>query len=165
MNTCAQRLILRPKYPSILLLQYRNFLAMIQFFLSQRKFPLLTLDLGGMESMADHAMELLKTINHANQVQSLGLATVKSQPNYYLSNTIAPNIFEGFQNLRQLSIDYDHISDGMLDVFEKLRGLRKIILHVHSVDMSKPQMSDEAWRRLTSKNSSLRLHLVLVCKS
>lgn len=162
-NNCAQRLILRPKYPSILRLQYRNFVKLIETFLSRRKFYLHELDLGGMESLTEHAMELLNAIHAADQVQSLGLATVKSQPNYYLINPISPIAFERFHNLQKLSIDYDHLTDQWLALFEGLRFFHELIVHVHgSEDFSLPQTSNEAWQRLTTKNPSLRLHLVLV---
>lgn len=116
-----------------------------------------------MESLTEHAMELLNAIHAADQVQSLGLATVKSQPNYYLINPISPIAFERFHNLQKLSIDYDHLTDQWLKLFEGLRLFHELIVHVHgSEDFSLPQTSNAAWQQLTAKNPSLRLHLVLV---
>lgn len=162
-NNCAQRLILRPKYPSVLLLQYRNFLQLIEMFLNNRKCALRELDLGGMESLTEHSAKLLKAINGAEHVQSLGLATVKSQPNYYLVRPISPVAFEQFHNLQKLSMDYDHMTDEWLEMFGSLRFFRELILHVHgSEDFSQPIMSAGGWARLTAKNPFLRLGLVLV---
>lgn len=116
-----------------------------------------------MESLTEHAVELLGAIHSADHVQSLALATVKSQPNYYLIQSINPLSFERFHNLLKLSIDYDHLTDQWLEMFEGLRFLRELIVNVHgSEDFSQPAMSNEAWSKLTAKNASLRLHLVLV---
>lgn len=162
-NNCAQRLKLRPKFSTILITPCRPLLDLLQAFLAKRQFPLQELDLGGMECFTWQATEMLEAINCAETVQSLGLASVKSQPTYYLVKPVSTHSVARFANLWRLSVDYDYFSDEWLSLFENLSNLREIVIHLHGVEEeSHPGTSDAAWAQLTTKNPSLRLHLVLV---
>lgn len=118
-----------------------------------------------MESLSEHATDLLKAITITDQVQSLGLGTVRSDLQYYLVRPLSSMIFARFTNLQKLSVDYDHMNDHWLGTLEGLPSMRTLLLHVHGLRNDQLEMSNESWQKLTTKNPALRLHLVLVRKT
>lgn len=159
-------MILRPKCGA-LLQNYRSCIPLIKAILNKRYLALRELDLGGFEYVFEHVPDLLRIIkNGSEQVECLGLATVSWQmENYYqYCSSISPVEFGRFRNIQKLSLDLNVAEESTLELFQGLRSMRTLILHVQDLcyGYTLKGPSNESWERLKERNSNLRVHLVLV---
>ncbi|KAI1301660.1 F-box only protein 33 [Halotydeus destructor] len=113
--------------------------------------------LGGIEELMNRVPELLTVLNqvdaHRHTLQSLHLATIKEDPDYYQLFDVEPNMFLPLASLKVLSIDFDYVSDELLKVLAKHESLEKIVIHVHGIDDEHPGVSKSSWSLLANKES------------
>ena len=70
-----------------------------------------------------------------------------------------------FSNLRELGIDYDYLSNHVLDMFSngnRSQQLHKLVIHVHGMYPNHEKIQNQTWRSLVSRNPSLEVTLNLI---
>ncbi|CAL1285883.1 unnamed protein product [Larinioides sclopetarius] len=142
--------------------QYVEFLIRI----IKRAHCLEHLSLGCIEELLDLSEHFLAPLSkhQAKCLRSLHLSSVKEVPGNYFINDLKTSLFRTFLQLERLSIDYDYLSDQLLDVFSQPqhRPLTHLIIHVHSFDYRFPRVSDAAWKRLTLHSPNLEVTINLL---
>lgn len=110
------------------------------------------------------ALDMLDIINKPKKVESLSLASVKSDPSYYFMKPLTSAALAPFCGLHKLSIDFEHVTDDLLGRLETIPTLRALVVHVHGCLHfdDRTVVSDDAWTALAAKNKSLELHLTLI---
>lgn len=118
------------------------------------------LSLGCIEELLDLAKYFIEPIAkyQASCIRSLHVSSVKEVPDSYVIYNINCSIFQTFMNLESLSIDYDYMSDQLLDTLSqpRRRPLRRLNVHVHSFH-NRPQTSSSAWKQITNHSSNLEV--------
>jgi len=95
------------------------------------------LNLGGIEDLTPYFSELLQLLSfyQSKSLQQLHLTTLKSSPQDYEIYDLDPCHFSAFNSLQQLSLDYDYVTDGLLQVLSAQgRDLRCFTVFVHGID-------------------------------
>ncbi|KAK8389759.1 hypothetical protein O3P69_009036 [Scylla paramamosain] len=108
-----------------------------------------TLVLGCIQDLTDQADIFLPLLAHHqfNSISTLGLASVKYDPNSYALLDIPPDNFASFTALQVLTLDYDYMSDRLLGVLATpyTCPLRRLVLHVHGIDQTHQGTSEYMW--------------------
>lgn len=121
------------------------------------------LTLGCSEELVVNAGEIVERLGHQHgkHLTHLGLASVKEEPesyDYALLNSIA---FRQFERLTVLTLDYDYLTDTMLESLT-CGTLERLVIHVHNWTNDHLGTSDEAWQDFTQKNKRCELRLSLL---
>ncbi|KFM74832.1 F-box only protein 33, partial [Stegodyphus mimosarum] len=124
------------------------------------------LSLGCIEELLDLSEYFLTPLAEyqAACIRSLHLSSVKEVPGSYFIYDINSSIFKTFLNLECLSIDYDYISDQLLEILSQphRRPLRRLNIHVHSFHYRLPDISSSAWKQIRSCSPSLEVTINLL---
>ncbi len=125
--------------------------------------------LGCIPELNDFVEPLLRllAIHQANSMQSLHLAGVKADPEFYQLAQISPHCFHSLRNLQVLSIDHDYVSDEMLKPFlsstpQKRAPLKSLIMHVHGKEVPRNTVSNVTWQEMMKYNPQLEVTLTLI---
>ncbi|KAB7496755.1 7-dehydrocholesterol reductase, partial [Armadillidium nasatum] len=125
-----------------------------------------TLTLGCLQDITELADELLPLLGsyHSTTLSTLGLASVKSDPNSYALLHITPEHFASFSAIQVLTVDYDYVNDEFLQVLTKpfKAPLRRLVLHIHGIDPSHRGTSELAWHNFRNYNQQCSLVLNLL---
>ena len=108
------------------------------------------LSLGCIEELTASASVLLEPLQHyhAKHLTHLSLASIKDDPDHYDFLELDCSIFSSFYRLTILTVDYDYVSDTLLNALDN-GVLERLVIHVHGLDDDYPGTSNEAWETLT----------------
>lgn len=124
------------------------------------------LSLGCIEELLDLAEYFLEPLaeHQATCIRSLHLSSIKDVPGSYFIYDINSSIFQAFLNLESLSIDYDYMSDQLLETLSHphRRPLSRLNVHVHSFNYRVPAISSTAWKQITSHSPTLEVTINLL---
>ena len=124
------------------------------------------LSLGCIGELADHTDELLNLLKerHSNNLEVLHVSSVKENPDSYGIIFLHNHAFRSFRNLRILGIDYDYLTNEMIDgfVLGGKTNLEKMILHVHGLDEQHEKIRDNTWRRLVQANPNFEVTINMI---
>ncbi|CAL4099988.1 unnamed protein product, partial [Meganyctiphanes norvegica] len=124
------------------------------------------LTLGYVQDLTDRADVLLPLLarHQPNSLTTLGLASIKYDPNSYALLDITPDHFTAFRSLQVLSLDYDYMSDRLLSILSTPYNtpLRRLILNVHGIDQTHRGTTDYCWHRLKHQHPQCNLYLNLI---
>jgi hypothetical protein len=106
------------------------------------------LNLGGLEDLTPYFPELLQLLSayQSKTLQQLHLTTLKSCPQDYEIYELDPKYFSSFHSLQHLSLDYDYVTDGLLQVLSAQgRDLRCFDVFVHGIDEDHVGPTNQTW--------------------
>ncbi|XP_075215156.1 F-box only protein 33-like isoform X2 [Lycorma delicatula] len=132
--------------------------------LAQKSYHLNGLSLGCLEELTANSKNILEEISQyqANSLQTLGLASVKYDPDNYVLFEIDTCLFTSLTNLQILSIDYDYVNDEILSTLSRLGCLQRLVIHVHGIFEGHPGTSNDVWELFTRHNPKCELRLNLI---
>lgn len=123
------------------------------------------LSLGCMEDLVYYGGTILEEIlqsQHALYLRTLGLASIKYDPDDYDLYEFDTSVFSSLRNLQVLSIDYDYMSDEILSIMGRNGDLQRLVVHVHGILDGHPGTSEEGWTTFTRQNPTCELRLNLI---
>ena len=119
------------------------------------------LSLGCIGELADHADELLHLLKdqHSSHLEVLHISSVKENPDSYGIIYLPAHTFRTFRKLRSLGIDYDYLTNELLEGFvqDGKTHLDKMVLHVHGIDEDHEKIKNATWMRLVQANPSFEV--------
>ncbi|XP_071448888.1 F-box only protein 33-like [Hetaerina americana] len=173
-NSFVRRLILKPSHcrfecPGIerekLHFIERNIISPLKTIIKHSR-ELEALSLGCSEELATYSCILLNLLGRfqSRSLRQLHLASVKDDPNNYIILDLDYTLFQPFHMLQVLSLDYDYVSDSLLEIFTKPSngGLKCLIIHVHGITKHHPNTSNQAWSLFCQYNPLCELRLTLI---
>lgn len=97
-------------------------------------------------------------------MESLHLASVKEDSENYGIVDLSTCKFQQFLSLRHLSIDYDHLSNDLLEAFSTSHGnkLESLIINVHGIDSEQEKVRNFSWFNLRKSCPNLEVTVNLV---
>jgi len=97
-------------------------------------------------------------------LKSLHLASVKSNLEVYGLIDIHANLFQPLKNLHTLSLDYDYLSNQLLQILASpdRSPLSRFDIHVHSYEEDTPPILDRCWRNLVLASPDLEVGVALL---
>lgn len=100
----------------------------------------------------------------SHSLKSLHISSVKEYPESYNVPSVTPEMFAPFDNLIELSLDYDYVCNELLECLAKPGKvpLRRLTIHVHNNIDGHPLERDAAWNKLTSHSPCLEVTLILL---
>ena len=111
------------------------------------------LTLGGIEELLNRTPRMLAALSqkesHSSTLQSLHLASIKEDPDFYAVPDLEPRLLAPFSNLKALSIDFDHVNDELLLVLSQKKLLQELIINVHGIDDFHPGISKSSWNSIS----------------
>ncbi|XP_033222003.1 F-box only protein 33 [Belonocnema kinseyi] len=121
------------------------------------------LSLGCIEELTASASVLLEPLQHyhAKHLTHLSLASIKDDPDHYDFLEFDCSVFSSFCRLRVLTVDYDYVSDILLNALDN-GVLERLVIHIHGLDDDYPGTSNQAWENFTQKNPLCELRLNLI---
>ncbi|XP_046744823.1 F-box only protein 33 [Diprion similis] len=129
----------------------------------KRTISLQALSLGCAEDLAANSGVILDALqyHHAKNLTHLSLASVKEDPDGYILLELDTFVFRSFIRLSILTIDYDNVSDMLLQALDN--GLmERLVIHVHGLDDDHPGTTNNAWMLFVHKNPRCELRLNLL---
>ncbi|XP_063984787.1 F-box only protein 33 isoform X2 [Diachasmimorpha longicaudata] len=121
------------------------------------------LSLGCNEDLSVRLEELIDTLilHHGKHLTHLGLASVKEDPENYEYVSLHPIVFSQFESLVVLTLDYEHLSDTLLESLTS-GNLERLVVHVHNWRDDQPSTSNVSWQRFVHNNKRCGLRLNLL---
>ncbi|XP_064618606.1 F-box only protein 33-like [Lineus longissimus] len=124
------------------------------------------LSLGCSEDLMANADYLLSelAIHHSNSLETLHLSTVKEDPESYGLLDLPVDMFQSFPHLTVLGIDYDYLTNSLLEIFvtKKTAQLEKLVIHVHGIEPDHEKIRNETWQCLVRYSPKLEVTLNLI---
>jgi len=125
------------------------------------------LSLGCIGELTDRADVILYKLSrcHAQKVETVHISSVKEDPDSYGVIDLPCHLFGMLTHLRELGIDYDYMSNHLLDMFSagnRSQQLQKLIIHVHGIDLNQEKICNRTWQRVVNCNPSLAVTLNLI---
>ncbi|GAB6018963.1 hypothetical protein CHUAL_000604 [Chamberlinius hualienensis] len=123
---------------------------------------------GCVEEIVDNADQFLQLFrkHQSHTLRHLYLASVKENPECYKLLDLSPAMFADFISLQSLSIDYDYLSEDLLENLSRSDHvpLLRLDIHVHgsSLNGRKRPISDAVWKKLGDHCPSLEISLTLL---
>ncbi|XP_076268573.1 F-box only protein 33 [Rhynchophorus ferrugineus] len=117
--------------------------------------------LGCVEDLAEYKDYILRQLN-PNRVKLLGLASIKNDSLKYEQCCLNPDLMASFKNLKVLSIDYDHLSDSLLNKLDGSEKLERLVVHLHKISKNQEGTTNGAWRYFKEVHPSCLLRLTLI---
>ncbi|GAB0088460.1 uncharacterized protein DMENIID0001_028880 [Sergentomyia squamirostris] len=133
----------------------------IKRLLGRRNPAMSHLNFGSCEQLVNFGGDFLKAMICPQEMRLLSIASIKDNPQLYYVGSLEANLFDKCTNLNLLSIDYDFLNDELLHVL-KLSSLKRLILHVHSIDKDTIATSEDAWRSFQEHNPQAELRINLI---
>ncbi|XP_033751138.1 F-box only protein 33-like [Pecten maximus] len=121
--------------------------------------------LGCLEELLEHSSTFLSLLGrHSRSLRCLHLASVKEDSEGYRIVELDPKLFHPFTTLQQLSIDYDHLTNQLLEsfTFHNKTKLEKLIIHVHGVEADHERITNSSWHCIRSHCPNLQVTLNLI---
>lgn len=111
-----------------------------------------TLSLGCIEELIEDPNVILEALkkHQASNIVTLSLASIKDDPDHYEFLEIQQSLFQSFNKLVILSIDYDHINDNLLSSLSS-GIMERLVIHVHGWSVEYLGASNEVWRIFAQK--------------
>ncbi|XP_065334207.1 F-box only protein 33 [Cloeon dipterum] len=122
-------------------------------------------NLGGLEDLAPYLSELLQVLAvcHGKHLRTLHANTLKAIPQVYKIYDLDPGHFSRFTALTELSLDYDYLTDKMLQTLSgQGKDLRVLNVFVHGVDEDLLPPSNQSWTAFSKQNENCELRLCLL---
>lgn len=121
------------------------------------------LTLGCIEELSVKSMEIVEELahHHGSSLTHLGLASVKEDPENYECHLLSNIALRQFQSLIILTLDYDYLSDSMLESLTS-GTLERLVIHVHNWKEDHPGTTNTAWLIFKEKNKHCQLRLTLL---
>ncbi|XP_068249543.1 F-box only protein 33 [Palaemon carinicauda] len=124
------------------------------------------LTLGCIQDLTDQSDIFLPLLaqHQSTTISTLGLASVKYDPNSYALLDITPDNFTSFTNLQVLTLDYDYMSDRLLSVLSTPYNapLRRLVIHVHGIDQTHRGTTEYMWYRFKQQHPQCSLVINLI---
>jgi len=97
-------------------------------------------------------------------LKSLYLASVKTNLEVYGVIDLRTSLFQPFTNLQILSLDYDYVSNQLLQMLSThdRSPLQRLDIHVHSYEAETPMILDRCWLNLVRASPHLQVGLALL---
>ncbi|XP_015119600.1 F-box only protein 33 [Diachasma alloeum] len=139
----------------------RIYKSLLKIITTTKQLKVLTL--GCNEDLSVRSEELIDTLvlHHGKQLTHLGLASVKEDPENYEFVSLHPIIFRQFESLVVLTLDYEHLSDTLLESLTS-GTLERLVVHVHNWRNDQPSTSNVSWQRFVHNNKRCGLRLNLL---
>lgn len=122
--------------------------------------------LGCVEELLEHSNVLVSLLarHHAYHLESLHLASVKEDSDNYGIIDLDANHFRPFRALKHISIDFDYLTNDVLEAFveNKAPTLEKMCIHVHGLEGDHEKIMNESWRKLRNLCPKLEVTLNLI---
>ncbi|XP_074649636.1 F-box only protein 33-like [Tubulanus polymorphus] len=116
-------------------------------------------------SYSDYVLDLLAEYQ-SHSLQSLHIASIKEDPDSYSLCDLDYGHFQALANLKYLSIDYDYLTNELLEAFMRDHhvGLEKLIVNVHGIQPTptRNKISNRTWWRSVRYSPKLRVTLNLI---
>ncbi|XP_067665842.1 F-box only protein 33-like [Haliotis asinina] len=124
------------------------------------------LSLGCVEELLVHSSSLLQKLSskHGSSLQSLHLASVKEDSENYGIIDLSPAKFHNFYLLQSLSLDYDYLTNELLDQFANTdrAKLQKLCINVHGIEADHERITNDTWRKIRNYSPKLEVTLNLI---
>lgn len=140
----------------------KNVLKPLQALVQQSR-RLEALSFGCSEDLACYSGPVLSLLSRhqAGSLRCLQMASVKDDPDDYLLSDLDPTLFRSFKILQVLSLDYDYVSDSLLNVLGDI-GLVSFIIHVHGIEDTHPGTTDAVWNSFAQRSPRCELQITLI---
>ncbi|XP_013396215.1 F-box only protein 33 [Lingula anatina] len=124
------------------------------------------LSLGCIQELTDYADTFIAVLSQheASKLRALHLESVKEDPDDYGLIELPLTKLNLLHNLQVLGIDFDHLSNSLLEGFidNHKAKLEKLIVNVHGIHPAQEQVRNHTWWRLTQHSPKLRVTLNLI---
>ncbi|XP_054159015.1 F-box only protein 33-like [Oppia nitens] len=119
---------------------------------------------GCLQQVLNHSNRLLLTLakHHSQSLKCLHLSSVKANPDYYPVFELSINLLEPFSILKVLSIDFDIVSDQLLQLMARKTTIDTFIVNVHGIDDEHKGLTKSSWSLLVQNNCNLKVTLNLI---
>lgn len=122
--------------------------------------------LGCVEELLEHSNHLLQLLSkhHSQSLKHLFLASVKEDSENYGIIWLTPDDLRPFYQLTHLSIDYDYLTNSVLESFvDRSRAkLERLIIHVHGIESTHEKISNATWQMVSAHNPVLEVTINFV---
>uniref|UniRef100_A0A1B6C1Q6 F-box domain-containing protein n=1 Tax=Clastoptera arizonana TaxID=38151 RepID=A0A1B6C1Q6_9HEMI len=132
--------------------------------LVQQCYQLEHISFGCLEDFAAYTKPLLESLikyQHSS-IQTIGLATVKYDPDEYVLVDFDLGLLQNFEMLKIFSLDFDYVNDNLLSTLTQVKTLERLVIHVHGISDGHPGTTEDAWVKLTKNNPRCELRLSLI---
>ncbi|KAL0122125.1 hypothetical protein PUN28_007119 [Cardiocondyla obscurior] len=122
-----------------------------------------TLSLGCREELIMNLSEILEPLrlHHSKHLTHLSLASIKDDPDYYDFFEFDNSIFNSFIRLSILTLDYEYVSDTLLEALDS-GCMQRLVIHIHGWKEDYPGTTNMAWQMFVQKNPQCELRLNLI---
>ena len=125
------------------------------------------LSLGCIGELTDRADYILHSLSrrHGQKLETLHISSVKEDPDSYGLIDLPCHLFSTLSHLRELGLDYDYMSNHLLEMLSagnRTQQLTKLVIHVHGMDANQEKINNQSWRRIVNRNPALRVTLNLI---
>ncbi|XP_015592478.1 F-box only protein 33 [Cephus cinctus] len=121
------------------------------------------LSFGCLEDLTASAGPIMESLqrHHAKHLTHLSLASVKDDPGDYVLSDLDSCMFRSFVRLSYLTVDYDYVSNSLLEALDS--GLmERLVIHVHGYEEDHPGTTNNSWINFVGKNPHCELRLNLM---
>lgn len=111
-----------------------------------------TLSLGCREELIKNLSLILEPLrlHHSKHLTHLSLASVKDDPDYYDFFELDNSIFNSFIRLSILTLDYEYVSDTLLEALDN-GCMQRLVIHIHGWKEDYPGTTNMAWQIFVQK--------------
>jgi len=124
------------------------------------------LSLGCLVELCEDGEELIYLLaeHQASNIEALHIASIKEDPDSYPLYDFPVDHFCHLSNLCELGLDYDYVTDELLQTWTRsgCTTLHKLILHVHGIEPEHPHVTNKTWQELVRVSPSLKVTLNLI---
>lgn len=122
-----------------------------------------TLSLGCREELIVNLSAILEPLrlHHSKHLTHLSLASIKDDPDYYDFFEFDNSIFNSFIRLSILTLDYEYVSDSLLEALDN-GCMQRLVIHIHGWKEDYPGTTNMAWQMFVQKNPQCELRLNLI---
>lgn len=111
-----------------------------------------TLSLGCREELIVNLSAILEPLrlHHSKHLTHLSLASIKDDPDYYDFFEFDNSIFNSFIRLSILTLDYEYVSDTLLEALDN-GCMQRLVIHIHGWKEDYPGTTNMAWQIFVQK--------------
>ncbi|XP_011165791.1 F-box only protein 33 [Solenopsis invicta] len=122
-----------------------------------------TLSLGCREELIVDLSMILEPLrlHHSKHLTHLSLASIKNDPDYYDFYELDNSIFNSFIRLSILTLDYEYVSDTLLEALDN-GCMQRLVIHIHGWREDYLGTTNMAWQMFVQKNPQCELRLNLI---
>ncbi|XP_036142323.1 F-box only protein 33 isoform X2 [Monomorium pharaonis] len=100
-------------------------------------------------------------LHHSKHLTHLSLASIKDDPDYYDFYMFDNSIFNSFIRLSILTLDYEYVSDTLLEALDS-GCMQRLVIHIHGWREDYSSTTNLAWQMFVQKNPQCELRLNLI---